>query len=150
MSLSERPTHNPHRLPCPIENCCRRFRNQSGLTNHIRTSHPDSQQPQRPEDSDSESKHRHSSPINLNANEAENTLPVHRPDETSSQGNQDITPPPSQFLPEINQPTFDSSTGSSLHGSPREASPASGPEGDAPNQPILKIFHPVINGPCMS
>ena len=106
-----------HWLHCPIKNCCQWFRNQSVLTNHIQVSHLDSQQP---EDSDSESKHRNSPCTNLNANEAESTLPVHRPDEPSSlEENQDITIPStplaaSWFSPsfslKINQPTFNLTT----------------------------------------
>lgn len=103
---------------------------------------------------------RHSPP--LNTNEAENTLPIHRPNESSSQGNQDSTPPSSpimavsrsspSFSHEINQTTLDNNAESSIQ-LPQEdgsfsqvqelLSDVSTSEGD---EPISKVFHPVING----
>jgi hypothetical protein len=141
--MPERPKHNPHQLRCLFTGCQRWFRNQSGRTKHIRSCH--SGQP--------ESRHhdQHSSPTN--ANEAQNTLPIHRSDESSSQGNQlEVSTPPgpstpstplavSRFSPGPFSPVY------TLHSSPRrESSPdasVSTPEGD---EPILKVFHPLING----
>ena len=157
--VGERPRHNPYQLRCPFASCRRWFRNQSGLTKHIRSWHWHSQAGQ------ATSPRRQRSPsfqvrANLNADELRN-----------NQGNLGFTPPstplagpPSPSVSEINQTIFDNTTssapsaGSSIrlppqdglfspvhnsHGSLRESSPEATPEGD---EPISKIFHPIING----
>ena len=154
-TLGERPRHNPYQLPCPFASCRHRrrwFRNQSGLTKHLRSCHSGQATSRR---------RQLSSPANSDSDEARNT-PIHERDESSSQNS---TPPPTRtsplavsrssppFSPKINQATFDACTGSfspvptlRVRGSSQESSRAT-PEGD---EPILKVFHPVINGLCMS
>lgn len=145
-TVGERPKHNPYQLHCLVPSCRRSFRNQSGLTKHLRSCHSgQATLPQR----------QHSLPTN--------TLPIYRDNDSSSQGNQDSTPPstplagsrssPSPSL-EINQPIQlphqdeSSSPVHTSHGSPRESSPGVlTPEGDGV---ISKVFHPLINGSYMS
>lgn len=143
-TVGERPRHNPRQLCCRFASCHRWFRNQSGLTKHIRSCHS-GQAPSR----------RQCSP-------PANALPIHRDDESSSRGNRDSAPPStplagSQFSDNdlgsstgIRQPHQDGSfsPAHTFHGSPRESSPeVVTPEGD---EPISKVFHPVINGSYMS
>ena len=46
----KRPKHNPHHLRCPFASCRQWFRNQSGLTKHIRSArHRDSGPPEAPQ-----------------------------------------------------------------------------------------------------
>jgi hypothetical protein len=145
---NERPRHNPYQLHCPFARCRRWFRNQSGLTKHLRAHHSGQ--------ATLSQRSRRSPPAN--ADEAQNLLPNDR-------GSQDFTPPlagpPSpSFSQELNQTTFDTPSAGSFiqlppqdgsfsladtfHDSPRESSPkVSTPEGD---EPILKMFHPIING----
>jgi hypothetical protein len=153
-TVEERPSHNPHQLRCRFGSCHRSFKNQSGLTNHIRSCHSGQASLAR----------RQRSPPTT---EARNTLPIHGTDESSSQGNPSTPLAVSRFSPsfplEIDQITIDNNAGSSIrlphqdgsfspvhtfHGSPRESSPeVSTPGGD---EPISKVFHPVINGLYMS
>ena len=159
-TVGERPRHNPHQLRCSFASCHRWFRNQSGLTKHLRSCHSGSRQATLP-------RYQHSLPV------AQTTLPIHRYNEPSSQRDQDLTPPstplagsqfsPSQaFPPEINQTPFDNGAGSPIqlphqdgsfppvrtfHGTSPRREESSIPEGD---HPILKVFHPVINGSYVS
>jgi hypothetical protein len=158
--VGERPRHNPYQLHCPFASCRRWFRNQSGLTKHIRSWHWHSQagQATSPRRQYSESP---SFQVRANLDADDHEL-------RNDQGNLGFTPPSTPLarppappsLSEINQTTFDNitnlpSTGSAIrlpsqdrlfspaHGSLRESSPESTPEGD---EPISKILHPVING----
>ena len=154
-TVGKRPGHNPYQLPCPLASCHHHrwwFRNQSGLIKHLRSCHSGqatSRQCQL------------SYPANSDLDEAWNT-PIHKCDESSSQ-NSTLLPtwtsplavswssPP--FSPEINQATFNAHVGSfspvptlRVCGSSQESSQAT-PKSD---EPILKVFHPVINSLCMS
>jgi hypothetical protein len=148
----ERPRHNPHQLRCLFPSCHRFFRNQSGLTKHVRSCHSGQVLP----------RHQRRSPSN--EGQVPIALPIHRSDESSSQGNPDSTPRhPSIPLAVLSRDRSPSGPGSSIqlphqdgsfspvysvHGSPREASPAgerSTPESNEPIQ-ISKVFHPIING----
>ena len=122
-TVGGRPRHNPRQLRCPFPSCHRSFRNQSGLTNHIRsTYHQNSERPK--------------APTNANDLEAPNTLAIHVSDASSSQGNQDPTPQstPPRFSPSFS-PIRDEDAFSRIR--------SDTPKGD---EPISKIFHPVING----
>lgn len=144
----ERPQHNPHQLRCP--RCrCRFFRNQSGLTKHIRSCH-------------------FGQPEVLPRHPLSNALPIHRSDDSSSQGSTPRHPSTpsaitvSRVSPSLSldQTTFDNNAGSfiqpphqdgfispvySVQGSLRESSPVTTPESNEPTQ-ISKVFHPIING----
>jgi hypothetical protein len=159
MSFSKRPTHNPNRLPCPIASCRRRFRNQSGLTNHIRVNHPDDSDSGL--DSDSDGRPEDTLPQRLPSppTEAQNALQIQVSDEPFNQRTPDSTPPFSPLA--VPQPSPGPSGSFSLgidqtpqafdnvrSSSPREKSPeAPTPEGV---EPILKVYHPVINGMYIS
>ena len=92
-TVGERPRHNPYQLCCSFANCHRWFRNQSRLTNHLRSGHP--RQVALPQ------AQYQCSPPSANADEAQNTHPIHQYNESSSQGDQYSTPPlaRSQFHP---------------------------------------------------
>jgi uncharacterized C2H2 Zn-finger protein len=140
LRADERPRHNPHQLRCP--GCHRFFRNQSGLTKHVRSCHSGQVLP----------RHQRHSPSN--ASEVPNALPIHRSDESSSQGNQDSTPRHPSTVSQDRSPSGSSiqlphQDGSfspvySVHGSERST-----PEINEPIQ-ISKVFHPIINGLYMS
>ena len=146
-TVGERPRHNPYQLCCSFANCRRWFRNQSGLTNHLCSGHP--RQVALPQ------AQYQCSPPSANADEAQNTRPIHRYNESSSQGDQYSTPPlaRSQFSPPL--PDFGGNAGSSIQlqhqdgSSPPVHSPQESlselpiPKGD---EPIMKVFHPIING----
>lgn len=147
-TVEERPRHNPHWLHCPFSTCRRSFRNQTGLTSHIRSSCHRNSGHWQSEATLPQARRQH---------EAHNTsmLPIHRSDESSSQGNQlgDSTPfSPSTPLPrfspafsfEINQTPFNNNTrpSSQVQESPHKIST---PEADEPLA-ISKVFHPIING----
>ena len=155
MSFSERRTHNANRLPCPIASCRRRFRNQSGLTNHIRVyHHPDNSDSGSDLDSDGQPEAAMPQRLPSPPTEAQNSLQILQvSDKLFNQETPDSTPPstplavpqpspgPSgSFSLDIDQTPFDNVRSSS----PREISPeAPTPEGV---EPISKVYHPVING----
>lgn len=131
-TVGERPRHNPRQLPCHFASCRRWFRNQSGLTKHIRSFHHDSGQ--------APSRLQRSPPAN--ANEAQNSLrlPIHR---SSSQGNRD---PASLSTPSAG------SRADAAESSPASALPPENndvgasiqlPHHDGLFPPVL---HPLING----
>ena len=156
--VGEHPRHNPYQLHCPFASCRRWFRNQSGLTKHIRSWHPGWH---------SQAGQATSLRLESPSFQVRATLNADDHELRNDQGNLGFTPPSTPLagppappsLSEINH-TFDNitnspSTGSAIqlplqdqlfspaHGSLRESSPESTPGGD---EPISKILHPVING----
>ena len=119
--VGEHPRHNPYQLRCPFASCCRWFRNQSGLTKHIRSWHWRSQAGQ-PTLSRRQRSLSFQVCTNLNADELQN-----------SQGNLCFTPPstllagpPSPSVSEINQTIFDNTTSSPSAGSSIQLPPQDG------------------------
>ena len=149
-TVGERPRHNPYQLQCPFASCPRRFRNQSGLTKHLRAYHPE-----QPGPASGATRRQCSPPVNANLNDAQDMLPIDEPTLPSSplagsrfsvKVDQVISDNNARSSPGI-QPPHENRSVSPVHtphGSSRELSPeVPNPEG---NEPISKILHPVING----
>lgn len=153
-TVRNRPKHNPNQLRCRFASCLRWFRNQSGLTKHVRICHPGrATSPRRQHSPQAPSQSPTVFPIHRSNSTSLSTPPagsIQLQDQSSprapsptifSRHRSNSTSPSTPLAGSIQLQHQSSPPAYNLHGTPRESSPS--PEGD---EPILKVFHPIING----